>query len=94
MIAMNDLDPQKVHRQINANPNWWATEGEGRYYICIDERFGIIKGRYGVQMTVDEWRIFCKVITPEVLEAMKGILEDFDDMKRMDIKFLGSKYEV
>lgn len=87
MKAVNDLDWQKVAQDINSHPTWWATEGERRKYVRIDEDMAVTYGSNGMVATIEEWRIITKILSPEVLKTIKGIIEDYDDMKRMDIRY-------
>ena len=87
MKTVDCLDPTRVLNEINANPTWWSAEGEGRRYVRIGEDMSITKGRYGMVASMDEWRTIVKLLDPDVLDAIKGMIEDYDDMKRMDIRY-------
>ena len=87
MKAVDYLDRQQVTNDINAHPTWWATEGENRKYVRIGEDMSVTHGKYGMVATMDEWRVVIKLLNTDVLKALKGIIEDYDDMKRMDIRY-------
>lgn len=93
MKVVNYLDGQQVMNDINAHPTWWASEGEDRKYIRIGEEMAITHGKLGMVATIDEWRIIAKLLNADVIKAIKGIIEDFDDMKRMDIRYCYGKRE-
>lgn len=87
MKTVDCLDPNKVLNDINAHPTWWSSEGEKRKYVRIGEDMSVTSGRYGMVASIDEWRIILKLLNADVLEAIEGIIEDYDDMKRMDIRY-------
>lgn len=87
MKTVDYLDPSQVLQDINAHPTWWASEGEDRKYVRIGDDMSVTAGRYGMVASMDEWRAVLKLLNADVLEAIKGIIEDYDDMKRMDIRY-------
>lgn len=87
MKAVDYLDPNLVYREIQSNPSWWSTEDEKRKYVRIGDELSVTSGCRGIVASLDEWKIILKLITPETLETLKGILEDFADMDRMGIRY-------
>lgn len=95
------LDCDKVAREVESHTSWYSAEGEGRRYVRSGEQMAVTKGRYGVVMTMDEWKVFSKmdwktltkVLTPEVMETVRGLVEDYYDTKRMGVVFTGIKRE-